>query len=124
MKKLALLLLPATLLLASCTKTELPPPPIDESVWLQQPRGVVVESGGFGCDYFIVQNAWGYSVLKSFGAPPYTGSVIYGQHASWGYGTFYNRSDGYLFRADVVDYGLGYYSAWDQLQWYCDPYNH
>ncbi len=122
MKKLAILLLPVLFLFASCRKESVPPAPIDESVWIDQPRGIVVESAGFGCNYFIVQNSWGYSVMQSLGSPPFAGSVIYGQHTSWGYKTFYNRSGGYLFRADVVDYGLSYFSALDQLAWYCDSY--
>lgn len=118
-----MLLLPAVLLLASCTKETLPPQPVDESVWLQQPRGVVVETGGFGCNYFVIQNHWGYSVLQSTGSTPWVGSVVYGYHQNWGYNYFYNRSDGYVFRADVLDYGMGYFSALDQLNWYCAPHN-
>jgi len=123
MKKLLWLIVPVLVLASSCKKTELPPPPVDEAEWLQQPRGIVVETGGFTCGYFIVQNQWGYSLMQSYGATPFIGSVIYGQHTNWGFNSFYNRSSGYLFRANVVDFGLSYFSALDQLQWYCrDPF--
>ena len=123
MKKSLLLLLPVTMFLTSCSKETVTAPPVDETEWLQQPRGVVVETGGFSCNYFIVQNKWGYALMQSYGATPFSGSVVYGQHTSWGYGSFYNRSGGYLFRANVVDFGLSYFSALDQLEWYCrDPF--
>jgi hypothetical protein len=123
-KKLSwLFVLPAFILFNSCTKSTLPPPPVDETEWLQQPRGAVVETGDFACGYFILQNQWGYSVMQNNGAAPFIGSIVYGQHSNWGYNVFYNRSSGYLFRANVVDYGLGYFAALDQLQWYCrDPF--
>ncbi len=123
-KKFGWLILPVVLFISSCSKSSLPPPPANEADWLQQPRGIVVESGGFSCDYFIVQNQWGYSLLRSFGSSPFVGATVYGQHTSWGTYTFYNRSGGYLFNASVEDYGLSYFAALDQMQWYCnDPFS-
>ena len=63
-KKLSwLFILPVVILLSSCSKSDVPPPPVDEAEWLQQPRGVVVETGGFSCNYFIVQNQMGSTSL-------------------------------------------------------------
>ena len=124
-KKLSwLLALPVVFLVSSCSKSDVVQPPVDEAYWLQQPRGVVVETGGFSCNYFIVQNQRGYSLMQSNGGTPFMGSVVYGQHTTWGYNSFYNRSGGYLFRANVIDYGLSYFAALDQLEWYCrDPFD-
>lgn len=122
MKKLFLFVIPLILVLVSCSKSNLQQPPVDESEWLQKPRGRVIESD-FGCSYFMVENAMGYSVLRMFGGSvPFPGSVIYGYHDDWGMRTFYNRSAGYLFNAQVLDYGLSYFAALDVLQWNCHDF--
>ncbi len=125
MKKLAFLVLPVVLLLASCSKQELVAPPVDEAVWLGRERGIVVASD-FSCDYFVVETMRGYTVMRSWGgSAPFRGSVIYGDLSRWGVQTFYNRSDRYLFNADVRDYWLSYFQAIDQVQNLCsDPFGY
>ena len=119
MKKLFLLLLPVTFLMASCSKSGAPLPPIDESVWLTKERGIVVSSD-FSCDYFVIQTNRGYTVLRNWGGiSPFSGSVIYGDLSNWGLKTLYNRSEGRLINADVRDYWMDYYQAMDQVQWSC-----
>jgi hypothetical protein len=123
MKKFWLLLLPAFLFLVSCSKEEVQRPPIDESEWLQKDRGFVVASS-FNCDFFVVETARGYSVLRNWGGfAPIRGAVLYGNHDSFGLQTFYNRSEGYLMNADIRDRYLGYFQAIDQANWYCGAMN-
>ncbi len=120
MKKILYLVVPLTLLFASCRKDIAGPVYIDESQWLHQERAVVVYSD-FSCPYFVVEAYGGYSVLRSWGgATPYQGSVMYGNFSGYGVQTFYNRSEGYLMQADVKDYWLSYYAAMDELQWACE----
>jgi len=122
MKKFLILAIPVLLTLASCTKQSINQPPVDEAEWLQRPRGRVIESD-FSCSYFIVENNWGYSVLRMFGGgAPFRGSVVYGYHNQLGMTTFYNRSGGYVFQAQVLDYGLSYFQALDMVSWNCDPF--
>lgn len=111
-------LLAITLILTSCRKDTYYQP-IDEGQWLNQERAVVVYSDNF-CDYYVVQTYSGYAVLRSWGTTPYRGSVMYGNFSSWGVGTFYNRTEGYLARADVRENRLSYWAAMDELDWYCD----
>ena len=119
MKKIFLLILPVTLFLVSCSKSDVPLPPIDESVWLNKERGIVVASD-FSCDYYVVQTNRGYTVLRNWGGiSPFSGSVIYGDLSNWGLKTFYNRSEGRLINADVRDYWMSYFQAMDQVQWSC-----
>lgn len=119
MKKWILLLLPATLLMASCTKGDLPVPPVNEEVWLTKERGVVV-SNNFTCDFFVVETAFGYSVLRSWGGfAPMPGSVVYGDLNRWGVRSFYVRTEGRIVTADVRDFRLGYFHALDAINWYC-----
>jgi len=119
MKKLLLVLLPVVLLTVSCSKQELMAPPVDESVWLGRERGIVVASD-FSCDYFVVETVHGYTVMRNWGgSAPFRGSVIYGDLSTWGVQTFYNRSDRYLFNADVRDYWIGYFQAMDEVQQFC-----
>ena len=118
MKKTLLFVLPLLLLLASCRK-EINGPVIDESQWLNQERAVVVASD-INCPYYVVEAYGGYSVLKSWdGTIPYEGSVMYGDFSSWGVKTFYNRSEGYMARADVKEYWLNYYDALDEMDYQC-----
>lgn len=120
MKRLFLFALPLVFFLASCSKEEMVRPPIDETEWLKKERGIVVAST-FDCDYFVVETARGYSVLRSWGGfAPVRGAVIYGDLSQWGVRTFYNRSEGYLMNADVRDNWLSYFQAMDQMQWYCN----
>jgi hypothetical protein len=119
MKKLLPLLLLTFFFLASCSKTDVTIPPVDESVWLSKERGIVVASD-FNCDYFVVQTNRGYTVLRNWGGiSPFSGSTIYGDLSSWGVKTLYNRSEGRLINADVRDYWMGYFQAMDQVQWGC-----
>jgi hypothetical protein len=121
MKKIAVYLIPILILAISCSKDDIPRPPVDESVWLQKERGIVVASN-FDCDYFVVETQRGYSVLRNWGGfAPFRGTVIYGDLSSWGLKTFYNRSEGYLMNADVRDYWMGYFQAMDLMQYSCGP---
>lgn len=122
MKRVFLFLAPLLLFFISCTKEEGVRPPIDETEWLKKERGIVAGSG-FGCDYFVVETTRGYAVLRSWGGfAPVRGAVIYGDLSRWGVRTFYNRTEGYLMNADVRDYGLSYFQAMDQMNWYCNPF--
>ena len=119
MKKFLSLLLPVTFLLASCAKSDVPVPPVNESEWLNKERGIVVASD-FSCDYFLVQTNRGYTMLRNWGGfSPFSGSVIYGDLSNWGLKTLYNRSEGRLINADVRDYRMSYFQAMDQMQWGC-----
>jgi hypothetical protein len=119
MKKILLLLIPVTLFLVSCSKQEIVRPPLDESYWLRKERGIVISSD-FSCDYYVVETARGYSVLRSWGgSAPFPGDVLYGNLSNYGVTTFYNRSSGYLMDADVNDFWMSYFAAMDQVQWYC-----
>ena len=107
------------MLMASCTKGDLPMPPVNEEAWLGKERGVVV-SNAFTCDFFVVETAFGYSVLRSWGGfAPMPGSVVYGDLSRWGVSNFYVRSEGRIITADVRDFRLGYFQAMDALGWYC-----
>jgi hypothetical protein len=120
MKRIIVYLLPLVLLVASCSKEDATPlPPVDESQWLKQERAFVVE-GGFGCDYYLVQTNRGYSLLRNWGGfTPAPGSILYGDFSSWGVKTFYNRSGGYLLRADVQNFWMSYFQAYDELNFSC-----
>lgn len=73
------------------------------------------------CAYYVVETYNGYAVLKSWdGTTPYEGSVMYGNFSNYGINTFYNRSEGYLSRADVREYWLSYYDAMDEMDYQCD----
>ncbi len=122
MKKILLLMLPLAILFASCSKEEMVRPPIDETEWLKKERGIVVASD-INCDFFVVETARGYNVLRNWGGfPPMRGAVLYGNLSQWGVSTFYNRSEGYLMNADVRDMWMSYFQALDQMKWYCDPW--
>lgn len=121
MKKIVLYIIPIMILAISCRKDVTPLPPVDESVWLQKERGVVVASD-FNCDYFVVETQRGYSVMRNWGGfAPFRGTVLYGDLSSWGVKTIYNRSEGYLMNADVRDYWMSYFQALDQMQYSCRP---
>lgn len=108
------------MLFTACTKQQVAPPPaVDESQWLNQDRGVVAFSD-FNCDYYVVQTMNGYAVLRSWsGTPPFQGSTLYGDFSGWGVKTFYNRSGGYLIRAEVRRNWLSYFEAIDELNYRC-----
>jgi hypothetical protein len=118
MKRILSLVLLSTLFLTACRKSDLQPVPIDESIWLQKERGVVVYSD-FSCDYFVVETFNGYSIVQSWSLRPFTGDVLYGDFSRWGVRDVYNRSRGSLMRVNVRDYWLGYFAAQDRLSWYC-----
>jgi hypothetical protein len=123
MKKLRLLLLPAIVFLVSCSKEDVQRPPINESEWLQKERGFVAASS-FDCDFFVVETAYGYSVMRNWGGfAPISGAVLYGNHNSFGVQTFYNRTEGYLMNADIRDRYLSYFQAMDMANWYCSSMN-
>jgi hypothetical protein len=120
LKRVLVWMVPVMLLLVSCAKQEIVQPPIDETPWLTQDRALVVFSN-FNCDYFAVQTQQGYSVMRSWGGrAPFEGSVLYGDFSRWGVRTFYNRSGGYLMRADVQEYWLSYFAAMDEIQFRCN----
>ncbi|WP_407525334.1 hypothetical protein PDL71_03365 [Lacibacter sp. MH-610] len=106
------------LLLTACRKSDLPAAPIDESVWLNQERGVVVYAD-FSCDHFVVETFNGYAIVQNWSLRPFTGDVLYGDFSRWGIRDVYNRSRGTLMRVNVRDYWLNYFSAQDRLSWYC-----
>lgn len=120
MKKLLLIILPSFLLLAACTRQDVGPrPPVDESYWLTQERGIVAYSD-LGCDYFIIETYDGYTVVRNWGGiSPIRGSVLYGDFSRYGLRTIYNRSEGYLMQADIREYWLSYWDAVDQMTWGC-----
>lgn len=120
MKKIILFIIPLALLFASCTKQVVgPPPPVDDAYWLKQERGVVVYSG-FSCDYYVVETSYGYTLAKSWGGfTPLRGAVLYGNLSRYGVQTLYNRSEGYLVQANVLDYWLSYWDALDQADFEC-----
>ena len=123
MKKLALLFLPVVLLWSSCSKDNTPAPPIDESEWLNQDRGVVVASS-FQCDFYVVETRYGYAVMRNWGGfAPIRGAVLYGRFNGFGVHTFYNRSEGYLMTADIRDLTPSYFLAIDQMNWNCSQLN-
>lgn len=123
MKRMLLFVVPVLLLLASCTRTyDRPGAPIDESFWLKQERGVVVYTG-FDCSVFVVETRFGYTVLNSWnGFTPFRGAVLYGDFSSFGNRSFYNRSEGYIQQANVLDYWLTYWQAIDMADFECDPF--
>lgn len=119
MKKLLLFVMPL-FFLAACSKQGVGPrPPIDESYWLSQDRGIVAYSD-FGCDFFIIETYNGFSLLRNWGGiPPLRGSVVYGDFSRYGQATIYNRSEGYLMQTDIREYWLTYWEAIDQMNWNC-----
>lgn len=120
MKKIIYLIAPLILFFVSCRKENLGPPPIDESQWLNQERAVVVESD-YNCSYYVVEGHGGYSVLRSFdGAAPLRGSILYGDFSNWGARNIYNRTEGYITRAEVTHYWLSYWDAIDEMDYQCN----
>lgn len=119
MKRVVLFTAPLLMLLASCTKGNLDLPPVDESVWLQQERGVVVFAD-FSCPFYVVETRRGFTLMRTWGGPtPFEGSIMYGDFSRWGVRDFYNRSERRIVRADVRDYWLGYWQALDAIDWNC-----
>jgi hypothetical protein len=122
MKKVGLFLLPAIFFLASCSKEAIQQPPINESEWLRKERGIVMGSD-MRCDFFVVETARGYAVMRTWGGfPPLRGAMLYGNFNSFGVQTFYNRSEGYLVNADIRDFTPSYFMAMDQASWYCSQF--
>ena len=110
----------ATIFLASCVKDSgYYGGGINEGYWLSKERGEVVYSDSY-CNYFVVETANGYNVLRSYGGyKPFEQSIVYGDLSYQGTREFYNRSTGVVFTATVTDYWLTYSEAQDALDYYC-----
>ncbi len=121
MKKIILLSSFAFLTLAflsSCVRTV--NVNVDENYWLSQERGDVVYSDSY-CGYYVVETAYGYTVIRSISSRPYEGSAVYGNFGSYGVRDFYNYSSGFVIRGEVVEYDLTYTEAQYAIDYYC-PY--
>ena len=107
----------AILFFSGCTKEHFVN--IDEGYWLSKERGEVVYSDSY-CNYYIVETANGYNVLRSYGGyKPYEGSIVYGDFSYTGTRDIYNRSGGIVFTGTVTDYWLSYNGAQDAVDYYC-----
>jgi hypothetical protein len=107
----------ATIFLAGCTKRDVVYS--DESYWLSRERGEVIYADNY-CNYYVVETAHGYTVIRSYGGyVPYEGTIVYGDLSYSGTQDFYNRSSGVIFTGTVTDYWLSYYEAQDALDYYC-----
>jgi hypothetical protein len=92
---------------------------IDESYWLNQERATVVYSSP-SCSYYVVETYEGYTILRAWGGyKPYEGSVVYGRFSNYGARDFYNRSNGMVFSAEVIEYWLTYSEAQSAAEYYC-----
>ena len=113
---LSLLTIAIAALFTACTRnTEY----VDEAYWLSKERGEVVLSDPY-CQYFVVETAYGYTILRSFsGYKPYEGSVVYGNFSNIGTRDYYNRSSGAIFTSEVKEYWLTYFEAQDGIDYYC-----
>ncbi|MFI5128641.1 MAG: hypothetical protein ACHQFX_01570 [Chitinophagales bacterium] len=110
------LLILSVLLFAGCYKRDVI---VSEDYWLSKERGEVVYSDSY-CDYFVVETASGYTVIRSYsGYKPYEGSIVYGDLSFRGTADFYNRSSGVVFTGAVTDYWLSYFEAQDAVDFYC-----
>ncbi|MBS1921595.1 MAG: hypothetical protein JST17_15215 [Bacteroidetes bacterium] len=91
---------------------------IDENYWLSKERGTVVYSST--CSYFVVDTYNGYAIVRGWnGYKPYQGDILYGNFSNYGTRNFYNRSEGSIFSAEVVEYWLTYDEAQSALNYYC-----
>ncbi len=108
-----------TIFLASCTRDSNSYHGVNENYWLSKERGEVVYSDSY-CNYYVVETADGYSVLRAYGNyKPSERSIIYGDLSYTGTRDFYNRSAGFEFSGTVTDYWLTYGEAQDALDYYC-----
>ena len=121
MKKIILLssvVLIAAVFISSCVRN------VDrntnENYWLSQEQGNIVYSDSY-CGYYVVETAYGYTVIHSFGNRPYEGDIVYGDFGGYGTRDFYNYSAGIIIRGEVVDYDLSYIEAQYAVDYYC-PY--
>ena len=90
----------------------------DENYWLSKEKGVVVYSDY--CDYYVVETANGYAILRAPGSyKPYEGAIVYGNFSNSGIRDFYNRSSRRIFTSDVAEYWLSYYDAQQAIYYYC-----
>ena len=113
------LLIVAVLFFSGCTKRDVV---VNNDYWLSKERGEVVYSDSY-CNYYIVESASGYSVVRAYGSyKPFEGSIIYGDFSYRGTFDFYNRSTGVVFTGTVTDYWLSYTEAQDALDYYCPLY--
>ncbi len=107
----------ALLFFSSCTKERLVN--VDEGYWLSKERGEVVYSNSY-CNYYIVETANGYNVLRSYGGyKPYEGSILYGDFSYTGTRDIYDRTSGIIFSGTITDYWLTYNGAQDAIDYYC-----
>jgi hypothetical protein len=114
---LSLIAVAALLFFAGCTKDRYIH--VDEGYWFSRERGEVVYSDSY-CNYYVVETANGYSILRSYGGyKPFEGSILYGDFSYTGTHDIYNRSGGVIFTGTVTDYWLGYYEAQDAIDYYC-----
>jgi hypothetical protein len=105
------------IILTGCIKENIG---FNENYWLSKERGVVVYSDY--CRYYVVHTAYGYTILRAPGNyQPYEGATVYGNFSNYGYRDFYNRSSGFVFSAEVVEYWLTYTQAQMAIYYYC-PY--
>ncbi len=110
------LLILSVLLFSGCYKRDVV---ISEDYWLAKERGEVVYSDSY-CNYYVVETASGYSVVRSYGGyKPFEGSIVYGDFNFRGTSDFYNRSSGVVFTGTVTDYWLTYVEAQDAVDYYC-----
>jgi hypothetical protein len=92
---------------------------VNENYWLSQERADVVYSDSY-CGYYVVETAYGYTVLhNTSGSRPYEGDIMYGHFGNYGVKDFYNYSGGIIIRADVVEYDLSYIDAQYAVDYYC-----
>ena len=111
------LVLLSAIFLTSCYKQR--DAGFNEDYWLSKERGEVVYSDSY-CNYYVVETASGYTVIRSYGGyKPYEGSIVYGDLSYTGTGDIYNRSSGVVFTGTVTDYWLTYYEAQDMIDYYC-----
>lgn len=93
--------------------------PSADSYWLSRERGEVVYSDSY-CNYYVVQTAAGYTIIRSYGGyRPVEGSIIYGDLSYAGTQDLYNRSYSVVFTGTVVNYWLSYAEAQTAIDYYC-----
>ena len=104
-----------TVLFSGCVKDNAG---FNENYWLSKERGVVVYSDY--CEYYVVETAYGYAVLRAPGSyKPYEDEIVYGNFSNNGTRDFYNRSSGRIFSSDVTEYSLSYNEAQQAIYYYC-----
>lgn len=106
-----------TVAFTACVKERIS---FDESYWLSQENGTVVYSSN-SCSYFVVQTNYGYDIIRTqSGYKPYENDIMYGNFGNYGTRDFYDRTDGVVFTAEVIEYDLSYADAQAALNYYCN----